>query len=325
MAKETLDLLDRKIMYQLDFNARASNSEIAKKLKTGRETVGYRIKKLMRMGVITGFYAIIDTAKLGFRSCRFLMKFKNAPREKEEEIISYFLKDKKYWWVDSIEGLYSLGVACWLQDLDDFYSERIKFMEKFGAYVKTLDQSMYVNFHIFRRAYLANKRVNDSPPVKISKVRRYKLDKKDMELLKVISGDARAPIVEIAKKLRWSVGSVVHRLKMLEKEKVILAYRPLIDLSKINRYWYKVNFTLKDYSKLKSMIAYFNSHPDIVYAYEMIGGADLEVELEVESYEHFMEVVRSIRSKFEDSIESYEHYLWYKEHKLTFLPEFSPH
>ncbi len=54
--------------------------------------------------------------------------------------------------------------------------------------------------------------------------------------------------------------------------------------------------------------------------YEAIGGPDLEVELEVESYAKFREVLDAIRTKFGENIETFRHLLWYKEHKITYLP-----
>ena len=47
---KSLDLKDRKILYQLDLNARQSNAEIAKKTRLSKDAVGYRIKKLEEQG-----------------------------------------------------------------------------------------------------------------------------------------------------------------------------------------------------------------------------------------------------------------------------------
>ena len=71
----------------------------------------------------------------------------------------------------------------------------------------------------------------------------------------------------------------------------------------------------------KKMLDFFKRHPNIIYAYEAIGGPDLEVELEVESYAKFRKVLDEIRTKFGSDIESYQHLLWYKEHKITYLPK----
>jgi len=69
------------------------------------------------------------------------------------------------------------------------------------------------------------------------------------------------------------------------------------------------------------MLDYFARHPNIVYAYESTAKADLEVELEVESYEKFREILDEIRTKFKGQIESYQHLLWFKENKLLFFPQ----
>ena len=81
----------------------------------------------------------------------------------------------------------------------------------------------------------------------------------------------------------------------------------MIDLRKLGLYWYKIDFMLKDYSIKRKMLDFFRRHPSITYAYETIGGADLEVELEVESYEKFREILDQIKERFGTGIESYQH------------------
>ena len=41
-----LDNLDKKLLYELNWNARASHSALAKKFRTSKQVIGYRIKKL---------------------------------------------------------------------------------------------------------------------------------------------------------------------------------------------------------------------------------------------------------------------------------------
>lgn len=114
---------------------------------------------------------------------------------------------------------------------------------------------------------------------------------------------------------------IKYRLQKLKKQKVIVGFRAMVDLSKIGYYWYKVEFMLKDYSKKKAMLEYFAAHPNIVHAYESTAKADLELEMEVKSYEEFRSVLNDLRTKFKDAIESYRHLLWFKEHKISFFPE----
>ena len=221
MTKEGIDALDRKILYELDFNSRMPNSVIAKKLRTSKEMIHYRIRKMLANGTIRSFYAVLNSTKLGFMGCRFLIKFRNTSPEKEQEIISYFVKKTHCWWAGSIEGAYDLGVAYWLPSLNEFHSEKIKFMEKFGDFVKVLEEAAYVNIHVFRRTYLSGKTIGETVgettmlSIFGSATSAVRLDAKDKKLLGVLSQNAKAPVTEIAQKTKMSVGSVIYRLKLL--------------------------------------------------------------------------------------------------------------
>ena len=62
----SLDNLDKRIIYELDLNARATVSEIAKKVRKSKETVNFRLNRLLDHQVIKGFVTIINTQKMGW-------------------------------------------------------------------------------------------------------------------------------------------------------------------------------------------------------------------------------------------------------------------
>ena len=62
---ESLDVKDRKILYELDFNSRQSNSKIGKKVGLHKNVVNYRIKRMEKSGIISNYYTMIDTFKIG--------------------------------------------------------------------------------------------------------------------------------------------------------------------------------------------------------------------------------------------------------------------
>lgn len=68
-----MDELDKLILHELQRDGRASISDIAKRLKRPRTTIGERITRLEREGVIKGYKAIIDPSKLGYRFLAFVM------------------------------------------------------------------------------------------------------------------------------------------------------------------------------------------------------------------------------------------------------------
>jgi hypothetical protein len=69
------------------------------------------------------------------------------------------------------------------------------------------------------------------------------------------------------------------------------------------------------------MLEYAHAHPNIIYIDEKIGGADMEFELQVESSEQFRGILSDIRHRFPDVVKDYDFLVYYKEHKLVYLPE----
>ena len=55
-----LDLKDRKILYELDLDARQPLTQIGKKVGLSKDVVSYRMKKLQDEGIIKNYYTVID-------------------------------------------------------------------------------------------------------------------------------------------------------------------------------------------------------------------------------------------------------------------------
>jgi len=64
-----LDLKDKKILKLLSINARFSLSRISKYVRLTRDAVKYRINRLEKNNVITGYLTLINLKKLGARPC----------------------------------------------------------------------------------------------------------------------------------------------------------------------------------------------------------------------------------------------------------------
>ena len=69
-----LDIKDKKILYELDKNAKISASDVAKIVLLSKDAVGYRIKNLEDKGIIRGYRAVVDLTKLGYSLFRVYLK-----------------------------------------------------------------------------------------------------------------------------------------------------------------------------------------------------------------------------------------------------------
>ncbi|MFA5930280.1 MAG: winged helix-turn-helix transcriptional regulator [Candidatus Micrarchaeia archaeon] len=321
MAKILADKTDMKILYYLDLDARAPYSQIAKKVRLSVDAVQYRVAKMQKEGVIRGFYAVIDPSVLGYASYRFFIKLRCSTPKIEEKIISYFVADPQYWWVCSIDGFRDLGVACWLKSTNEFTEKKNELMGNFKENLGTVQESIHSAIYSYSMAYLAGKEIDDEEEMVLCRGKKTEIDELDWKILRIIANNARLSSMEIARTTGVTPATVLNRLRGMGQKGVIRRYRTIIDLGKLGYYWYKVEFMLTSQAVKKKMLEFFRKHPNIVYAYEAIGGPDLEAEIEVESYAKFREVLDEIRTKFGSEIESYQHLLWYKEHKITYLPK----
>src|SRR3989338_6125652 len=95
MSLEDLDLLDKKILAELDKNARVSYSELGKRIRIAKETVKYRMQLLEKKGIVQGYYAVIDFSKLGYTIYRLYLKLSGTTPEKEREITEYLTNSKQ--------------------------------------------------------------------------------------------------------------------------------------------------------------------------------------------------------------------------------------
>src|SRR3990167_8777568 len=105
---EEMDNYDKKIMFELDINARASASSIAKKIRLPKETVNFRIKRLLKNKYIKYFYTIINASRFGYQYYRIFFKFNKITHEIEERIIRYLRNEKSCANLRIIEGTYDI-------------------------------------------------------------------------------------------------------------------------------------------------------------------------------------------------------------------------
>jgi len=321
MAK--VDLKDRKILYELDYDSRQSFSQIGKKVGLHKNVVSYRIKRLMDTGIVRYFYTVIDSFKLGYNSFRIYLVYQNVTPDKRKEIIEYFKNNKFTWWVGSFEGDYDLAVVMWVKDLHDFHVFWDNTLKKYRQYFKDQIFCNYVRLHLFRHSFI----LKDYPKSDREKHeitgggRKVDTDKLDFQILELLSKDARLPTVEIAKKLNSTVDTINNRIKRMIKLDVIQAFRVSINYNKLNYRFFKVNINLNNYNDRGRMINYMKNNPHLIMVDKSIGYYDLELDLWVESLEQFLEIMDDLTMRFPASIRNYKYVRDPILHKMLYIPE----
>src|SRR3990170_8040980 len=89
MNKRGLDLLDQKILYELDLDSSQSFLDLSKKLEEPNETIAFRVKRLQKNGYIKNFITTINTSNLNSFYYKFFFKFQKTIPKIERDIIDY--------------------------------------------------------------------------------------------------------------------------------------------------------------------------------------------------------------------------------------------
>ena len=319
----SLDKIDYKILWNLDYNARISLSELAQNVNLSKQNLNYRLKKLSQNKVLLGFRTMIDIHRLGYLTYRIYFRFKNVDSQKEEEIINYFKTNNHILWFVSTSGSWDLEAVFTARN--DIHLNNLfkKIKEDFGQYFSKYNVSSSIfNYH-FKRDYLLNKKREEFTPKYYGfEPKREELDELNVDILIQLSENCRQNNQEIAKKLGVTYHTVKNRIHVLEKKKIIQSHRILINLQKVNRKFYKTLISLNNPAKEeeKRLYTFCSQFNFVVYLVEVLGEWQLEVETEIENQEEFTELLRKIRNEFPNLILDYEILQVTKEHKLNYFP-----
>ena len=318
-----IDLKDKKILYELDYNSRQTLSKIGKKVGLHKNVVAYRIKRLEKKGVIRYFYTVIDSFKLGYNSYRVYLVFQNVTPDIKKEIIKYFVKNIYTWWVGTFEGNYDLAVVIWVKDLHEFHIFWDETLKKYRRYFEKHIFCNYVQLHLFRHSFILEEYdKSDRERHEITGgAKKLKTDDFDFQILEILAKNARIPTIDIAKKLNSTVDTINNRIKKLEKMDVIQAYRVSIDYAKLGYQFYKVNINLNDYNDRGRMISYIKLNPHLIMIDKSVGYFDLELDFWVKNLDEFHKIVDDLIEKYPDSIRNYSYVHDPKLHKMLYIPE----
>lgn len=320
-----IDLKDRRIIYQLSLNARQSYSQIAKKVGLSPQLVEYKIRRLERLDVITGYYTCIDTSKIGYSIFKIYIKLQNLDEEKEKEMITDLRNNPNITWVALCDGMWDLYLVIWSKNVFQFNEIFTEINNKYSYYFSK--KSIIANTKVIQlmRKYLAPTKediVYSSRPW-AGEISEVDLDRIDFQILLTISQNARMPDSEIAKKLNVSRKVVAYRLKNLIRQKIVFGFLPLLNGDLLNFKKYKIFLTIQSLTpeRERELISFLTRHPNVIEVIYCMGNWEIELEIDSPSIDVNHDLIRDLRNKFTDVIREAEILLIYRSFKYDYLPE----
>ncbi|MBI2668591.1 Lrp/AsnC family transcriptional regulator [Candidatus Woesearchaeota archaeon] len=312
-----LDLKDRKILFELELNARIPETQLAKKTGLSREVVAYRLKKLEERKIILKYHAIVNSMNLGKLMYRTYFKLQKTTPGKEQEFVQYLLH--KFNWITKVRGVWDVGTMIFVDSNYDFDEIMRDILSDYGEYIENYWFAIMTRLHHCKRSYLLGKEDNTNIILEKAK-HQIKTDELDIKIINYLTLFGRAKYQEMAKKFNVNEKLIRDRLERLMENKIILAFTTFLNIPLLDIKYYKLHFTLNDKSReiIKKMIAFGLAQPNIVYVVEGTGCADVEVEVQVQSITELYAIIDIYRSTFKEAIRDYVFMEYTEEYKFEY-------
>lgn len=321
-----IDLLDRKLLYALDANARESFAAISRTLRAPEETIRYRYRKLVEEGVINRCYPVIDVGLLGITVHKLMLKLTGVNEQQVGKIAKQIASHPDVNWVCTFDGGYQLGVTLWgerVRSIVDFIDElRGRFHTQIGG----TSYAVNIDAEFFARSYF-NER--NSGPRKAATYGAYarsdsepELDEMDWSILRLLAADARTPVARISDEVRLSAVAVARRIDRLERSGVIAGYRIVVDNERFGNlnYYLLVYLNSGSAAATAKLLDYLRAHHSVVYLIRMLGAWDLDICIEVPDAHAYRRFIMELTREFSQLIRHYETLFTLQLHKFSIMP-----
>jgi len=274
-----LDKTDIKLLSAIREDARMPLKEIATRCRVSKQTVLYRINKLLRTGIIKGFRTNIDYPRIGYTIYYVFIQTRFIDDE------AAFIKE-----LSQLKGC-SIIMKSITQ-----YSYNLKII------TKNISQTILELEGFFSR------KKNISSHFILQRLGSIKeqveIDDKDKRILEELQGDCRQSALEIAKKVNLSYDTVHKRIKRLIKEKVIKNFLTVINFNVEGFNYYSVLLKFAD-DQLDSQNTFnmmLKGDPQVVRRFKCIGEFGYMFEIVDNNYISINEKINKIRSRFHSMI-----------------------
>jgi DNA-binding Lrp family transcriptional regulator len=285
-----MDNLDQKILIELQNNSRTPITALAKKLKTSREVINYRIKKLSENKIILGFITEIDFEKLGFQYSSLSLSIKSS---REKDLKKYLTTCPFTAWTSEFSGVWNFGIGVFGKNAQEIHQNFSTIYNKFKKDI--IDHRLIIHRstkHFYEKYLNTTKQQSKNTEVE------HKPDKKDLTILKELANDSRLDSVKLSSKVNLTAPATANRIKKLEKSGFIKKYSIFIDPSKLGLYQFSVFITNKELKNNSEITPFLEKHPSVSFIVEYFGDPFIEFGIIVNDPYNMRKIVQQIEETF---------------------------
>ncbi len=316
-----IDKLDRKIMAELDMNARIPITQLAKAVRSSREVVNYRIKTLIKRGIISGTQTFFNPAKVGYSIYRVLVRLDSLDEGIINRFQNFFIKHDSVMWFAKLGGKWDYVIEFFAKSGDEFNTLLKNSFEQFGSLIKLYEIMTILEIYSHNRKY-----IYDNKKHKIFKIggriENIKLDEVDKNIIKQLKDNARLTNLEIGEKLKLARNTIKYHIKKLEENRVIQGYKLFYHPQRIGYQSYKLLISMDNLNQImeKKFFIFAQQNKNIIFAHKNLGKWNYEFEIEIEDMIKLQEIIIELRVIFKENVIDYELFPILHDYRINLFP-----
>ena len=319
---ELIDERDRKILKELEEDARQTDSAIAKKIHLSKQVTNYRIQKMIESGVISNFYTVVNVGNLGLSTYYVFLQLEKINKEEEKRLLEKIYSLDSIGWLVSCIGKWDIILNINEDCILNFEKTLNQIIKICGEYLyeykfTMLSEAEHLGYKLLvRKQYL-------KPLYQGEREKIFKLDITDEKILRALSQNARIDLVSLSKKIRIAVHILNYRLKKLMKNGIIEGFKPKLNINKLGYQWHLllIKLSIVNEERKKDLMNFCRYYKDIYYMTSTIGDYNLMLDVHIKSADELKGILTEIRDKFQDIIKTYESVMITEEFKIDYIPK----
>jgi len=321
-----LDMLDRKILFELDRDPLQSFSSIARRVEAPKSTVNSRLRRLFETGIIREIIPVVDVDKLGFGVYLVNLRLHEVDSEAYNRIIGFLVEHPNIAWVVRCRGPWTIMIAIFARDLGHYTRVLMEVADACHHKLKSYDTFIVYEKYILGQRYLLiadryTDFVFDDSRIYIDGSDVKELNEEDYLILERIRENARDSASFIARQLDLPQQTVVKRISRLKQLHVIKKYQPVFDPNKMGYEWHEVFIRFKNLTEARrrNFVNVIHSIPEVIHINLCVGNWDANFELHVRNESEFEYVYSEVKEDFDHIIQKDDHIVIEEEYKFSFL------
>lgn len=289
-----MDKLDTRLLAELDSDPGQPITGLARKLRVSQQVADYRLKRLIKDGVISKFGAIINLKALGGEHYRVFFTFDQS-KFSPDKLFAYLNFQDNVYWAACAGGRYDLLVVLFVKDFAGFDEFIERFNRAFPRLIKDYKACYGLDHILFRHKFLSG----DRKPIRYGyDDSLVNIDDLDRHILTRLKDDCRLSSIEIAKGTSVSYKTVMNRIKALRERKVILGERLFLKESSYKPFILLVSFQDYDRDAERSLLNYLAERDEVTQVVRMFGVWNLFIHLRAADLRDVQRVTTDLRSRF---------------------------